>query len=78
MRDERADGRYRALDQLPQAVRTGPPMADYEDLGAVRATSAASLFFYPIIIGPYKASFVDGVTGANNPVAEMWRRAQDL
>ncbi|KMU75740.1 hypothetical protein CIHG_10262 [Coccidioides immitis H538.4] len=41
---------------------------------ACRATSAASSFFSPIAIGPYKEGFVDGATGANNPVVEVgWR-----
>ena len=43
---------------------------------ACRATSAASSFFDPISIGPYKEEFVDGATGANNPVWEVWNQAQ--
>ena len=35
------------------------------------ATSAASSFFDPIAIGRYEEEFVDGVTGANNPVWEV-------
>lgn len=45
---------------------------------ACRATSAASSFFDPIAIGRYKEEFVDGATGANNPVAELWNQAQLL
>ena len=43
---------------------------------ACRATSAASSFFDPIAIGRYKEEFVDGATGANNPVMELWNQAQ--
>lgn len=45
---------------------------------ACRATSAASTFFDPIAIGRYKEEFVDGATGANNPVWEVWNQAQLL
>ena len=43
---------------------------------ACRATSAASTFFDPIAVGRYKEEFVDGATGANNPVWEVWNQAQ--
>ncbi|KAH8689905.1 acyl transferase/acyl hydrolase/lysophospholipase [Talaromyces proteolyticus] len=43
---------------------------------ACRATAAASSFFDPIEIGRYKEEFVDGATGANNPVMELWNQAQ--
>jgi hypothetical protein len=43
---------------------------------ACRATSAASSFFDPIAVGQYKEEFVDGGTGANNPVWEVWNQAQ--
>ena len=43
---------------------------------ACRATSAASSFFDPIAAGPYGEEFVDGATGANNPVWEVWNQAQ--
>lgn len=45
---------------------------------ACRATSAATSFFDPIAIGPYREMFVDGATGANNPVYELWNEAQDI
>jgi len=45
---------------------------------AGRATSAASSFFGPITIGSFGESFVDGATGANNPVYEVWNEAQDM
>jgi hypothetical protein len=45
---------------------------------ACRATSAASSFFDAISIGPYQEEFVDGATGANNPVWELWNQAQDI
>lgn len=43
---------------------------------AARATSAASTFFAPIIIGPNKRKFLDGGTGANNPVRKLWTEAR--
>jgi len=43
---------------------------------ACRATSAASSFFDPIAIGRFGEEFVDGATGANNPVREVWDQAQ--
>ena len=42
---------------------------------ACRATSAASSFFDPVAIGRFEEEFVDGVTGANNPVWEVWNQA---
>jgi predicted acylesterase/phospholipase RssA len=43
---------------------------------ACRATSAATSFFDPIAVGTYGEEFVDGATGANNPVREVWDQAQ--
>jgi hypothetical protein len=43
---------------------------------ACRATSAASSFFDPIAVGRFGEEFVDGATGANNPVRELWDQAQ--
>jgi hypothetical protein len=43
---------------------------------ACRATSAASTFFDPISVGRFGEEFVDGATGANNPVREVWDQAQ--
>jgi hypothetical protein len=43
---------------------------------ACRATSAASSFFSPIAVGQYNDEFVDGATGANNPIWEVWNQAQ--
>lgn len=45
---------------------------------AARATSAASSFFEPIKIGPLGEEFLDGATGANNPVHEVWSEAQHV
>ncbi|KAJ5588159.1 hypothetical protein N7537_010837 [Penicillium hordei] len=45
---------------------------------AARATSAASSFFEPVAIGPYGEKFLDGGTGANNPVSELWKEASDV
>ncbi|KAF2874191.1 hypothetical protein BDV95DRAFT_616739 [Massariosphaeria phaeospora] len=43
---------------------------------ACRATSAATTFFDPIAVGRFGEEFVDGATGANNPVWEVWDQAQ--
>ena len=45
---------------------------------AARATSAATTFFAPIQIGPYGERFVDGGSGANNPIREVWTEAADM
>lgn len=45
---------------------------------AGRATSAASSFFEPIAIGPLGQQFLDGGTGANNPVRQLWNEAADV
>jgi predicted acylesterase/phospholipase RssA len=47
---------------------------------AARATSAASSFFDPIRIniGNVGEEFVDGATGANNPIQELWNEAKDM
>ena len=42
---------------------------------AARATSAATSFFEPIVIG--NEEFVDGATPANNPIMELWFEAYD-
>jgi predicted acylesterase/phospholipase RssA len=41
-----------------------------------RATSAASSFFEPIVIGG--ETFLDGATPANNPVNQLWSEAADI
>ena len=43
---------------------------------AARATSAATTFFDPITIGG--ETFVDGATGANNPINYLWSEAGDV
>jgi predicted acylesterase/phospholipase RssA len=43
---------------------------------ACRATSAATSFFDPIAVRRFGEEFVDGATGANNPVREVWDQAQ--
>jgi patatin-like phospholipase len=40
-----------------------------------RATAAASTFFDPIKLGPNGVPFLDGATGANNPIKELWTEA---
>ncbi|KAF2241387.1 hypothetical protein BU26DRAFT_440787, partial [Trematosphaeria pertusa] len=43
---------------------------------ACRATSAASFFFDPIVVGRFGEEFVDGAMGANDPILEVWDQAQ--
>lgn len=45
---------------------------------AARATSAASTFFDSITVGVPGQRFLDGGTGANNPVRHIWGEAEDL
>jgi predicted acylesterase/phospholipase RssA len=45
---------------------------------ACRATSAATTFFDPIVVGPFDEEFVDGALGANNPINALWNQAQDV
>lgn len=42
---------------------------------ACRATSAATTFFSPIKIGRNDQEFLDGATGANNPIRRLWSEA---
>lgn len=44
---------------------------------AARATTAAASVFEPIAIGPHRTVFLDGGTGANNPIYELWVLAMD-
>ena len=43
---------------------------------AARATSAATSFFDPVMIGDEE--FVDGALGHNNPLKEVWCEAKDI
>jgi hypothetical protein len=43
---------------------------------ACRATSAATTFFNAIAVGRVGEEFLDGGTGANNPVRQLWNQAQ--
>jgi hypothetical protein len=43
---------------------------------AARATSAATTFFEPITVG--NETYVDGATGANNPINYVWAEAGDI
>ena len=45
---------------------------------AGRATAAAISFFDPITIGGYGEQFVDGATGANNPIWRLWHEAEQF
>ncbi|MCJ1378003.1 hypothetical protein MMC17_001099 [Xylographa soralifera] len=45
---------------------------------AARATSAASTSFESIEIGPNDEEFVDGASGANNPIRELWTEASTV
>ncbi|PGH11415.1 hypothetical protein AJ79_04916 [Helicocarpus griseus UAMH5409] len=57
--------------RLPADPNLTPTIVD-----AARATSAATSFFEPAIIGTRK--YVDGALGANNPVDEVWNEAQNI
>ena len=70
---------------LPFLLRSYPPTRESTDLYHVtkiweagRATSAASSFFDPIAIGSLGQEFLDGGTGANNPVLQLWNEAADI
>lgn len=45
---------------------------------AARATSAASTFFDPVEIGPFKQTYVDGALGWNNPIDLAEFESRDL
>lgn len=47
---------------------------------AARATSAATSFFDPVVIGQgyLGQRYVDGALGRNNPLDEVWTEAQDI
>jgi predicted acylesterase/phospholipase RssA len=45
---------------------------------ACRATSAAFSLFDSIALGRFGEEFVDGATGANNPVWQLWDQAKQL
>jgi hypothetical protein len=69
---------------LPFLLRSYPPTRETTDLyhsvkiwEAGRATSAASTFFDPIAVGSVGQEFLDGGTGANNPVRQLWNEAAD-
>ena len=42
-----------------------------------RATSAAPTFFDPVEIGKYGEKFIDGATGCNNPIEEVYSSARE-
>ncbi|KAK5122119.1 hypothetical protein LTR85_004365 [Meristemomyces frigidus] len=57
--------------------RRGGDMLDQAKIWeAARATAAATTFFSPIEIAG--ESFVDGATGANNPIPTLWSEACDI
>jgi predicted acylesterase/phospholipase RssA len=65
-------------------LRSYPPTRGTTDLyhsvkiwEAGRATTAASTFFEPIAVGSVGQEFLDGGTGANNPVHQLWNEAAD-
>jgi predicted acylesterase/phospholipase RssA len=58
--------------------RRYPPDPKIRVWEAALATCAASSFFDPISIGRHKIEYVDGATGANNPVRYIWREAMDI
>lgn len=72
----------RDVEQLTSYERNLESMSTFYDnveiWEAARATSAATSFFDPISIGrgELRQQFVDGATGANNPVRRLWHEAQ--
>jgi len=60
---------YRSVGLAP----LNPPIWE-----AARATSAATSFFDPIAIGPFGQEFIDGATGANNPIEIALEEARDI
>src|SRR2546423_3998114 len=71
---------YAAYSRLsrPSPARRCPThlLNSVEIWEACRATSAASTFFDPSAVGRYGMEFLDGGTGENNPVWEVWNQAQ--
>lgn len=70
----RENGAVTHLLSYPSDLYLNPSSTIWE---ACRATSAASTFFEPIKIGGFE-EFLDGGTGANNPVRELWTDAKAL
>lgn len=58
--------------------KVGHPNYDCFIWEAVRATSAAPLFFEPITLESSKATFVDGGVRANNPIDQISSEAERL
>jgi hypothetical protein len=59
-------------------TREGPELYNSTKIWeAGRATSAASSFFEPIAIGPLCQEFLDGGTGANCPIRQLWKEAAE-
>ncbi|KAI8942872.1 hypothetical protein NX059_000912 [Plenodomus lindquistii] len=78
VRDKQRNHGNGLLYELSDAAwRHTSPRYD-KSLGARRATSAASSFFDTITIGRYGQEFVDGATGANNPIRELWDQADGV
>jgi patatin-like phospholipase/acyl hydrolase len=71
VRDEQGDERDSLPYELPNAAWQQRPPRQCNDMEACRATSAATSFFDPIAVGRFGEEFVDGATGANNPVREV-------
>jgi predicted acylesterase/phospholipase RssA len=71
----------RVENKNPVAIRDYTPAGEENHdqatiVEAALATSAASTFFPPVQIGA--CQYVDGALGSNNPVAILWKEAQDL
>ena len=65
---------YSAHSELLRSFRSrsvGHPNYDCPVWEAVRATSAAPLFFEPVTLKTSRATFVDGGVRANNPIFEV-------
>ncbi|KAK3299555.1 uncharacterized protein B0H64DRAFT_371884 [Chaetomium fimeti] len=69
-------GRPVVLSSYHNARRSNDALSQAKIWEAARATSAATTFFDPITIGG--ETFVDGATGANNPINYLWTEAGDV
>jgi predicted acylesterase/phospholipase RssA len=69
---------YEARDVGPTSALPGGPFCKIWE--AVRATSAAPLFFDSIHLGPEedKQEYVDGGVGCNNPCNQLYREARRI
>lgn len=71
-------GEHRSLIRFRNYLLEGTSDLEPKIWEAGRATSAATLFFDPITIGPFGQTFVDGAAGHNNPVQSVYDEAMAL